>query len=128
MPLPPSAVMVIADAPPPAGTLSAAEDGFFDPVAQTVTGVAAVAQPAETLRATAATPVSGTLPAPGTRRSTRWPAPSGRVPSRAATGSDGDAVPTMVRTTVVRQASRTSRRHDWSVLTRADAVTVEPAP
>jgi hypothetical protein len=81
MPLPPSAVTAIAEPEPPAGTLRAADAGLADPVAQARTEVVAVAQPAEMLSATAATPDSGTRPTPGTRRSSRCPDPTGRLPS-----------------------------------------------
>src|SRR5829696_1764327 len=200
MPLPPSAVTAIADPAPPAGTLRAADAGLADPVAQARTEVVAVAHPAEMLSATAATPDSGTRPTPGTRRSSRCPDATGRLPSapvsysrigstgtkpvrpgraagatvggvdraastvtgalqvgvdppasepvsarlyapgrtsapassrrshRALSGTAGDALPVTVRTSVVRHASRTSSRHSWSLLTRAVAVTVDPAP
>ena len=81
-PLPPSGVTASAERRPSRPTtFSDGDDGAGEPAAQAVTVVGAVAQLDAMLSATAPTPVAGTLPTPGTGRSSRPPGPSGRLPS-----------------------------------------------
>ena len=46
----------------------------------------------------------------------------------ALSGTVGDAVPDIVRTTVPRQTSRISRLHCWSLVTPATVVMLAPLP
>jgi hypothetical protein len=79
--LPPSGVTASAEDGCPGAEFRDGEDGSGEPAAQAVTVVGAVAQLEAMLRATAPTPVAGTLPTPRTGRFSRPPGPSGRLAS-----------------------------------------------